>query len=215
MQTLLASEPAAPIARKIDLAPAGSAILALGTTPGLVDRDPSTQVNAPEWRLVPDWPAYQVSSKGQVRRVLRSKGATPGRVLRQLLNRKTGYLSVCLCEHPRTNRIDVHRLVAFAFLGPQPSPRHLVAHNDGNRTNNAVDNLRWATQAENLADCRVHGTAQIGSRNPSASITELDVRAIRRMKAAGIPRVFIAAGYGMHKRSVFRILANTSWEHVQ
>jgi alpha/beta superfamily hydrolase len=167
-----------------------------------------------DWRAIPGWSKYQVSSNGQVRRVGQSKGAVTGRVLRQLLNKKTGYLSVCLCERPRTKRMDIHRIVALAFHGPAPSSGHVVAHNDGNRTNNTAENLRWATQAENLGDCRVHGTAMIGSKNPSSSISEIDVRAIRRMKTFGIPRTIIAEGYGMHQRSIFRILSNTSWGHV-
>ena len=167
-----------------------------------------------DWRAIPGWSKYQVSSSGQVRRVGQSKGAVTGRLLRQLLNKKTGYLSVCLCERPRTKRMDIHRIVALAFHGPAPSSGHVVAHNDGNRTNNTAENLRWATQAENLGDCRVHGTAMIGSRNPSSSISEIDVRAIRRMKTFGIPRTIIAEGYGMHQRSIFRILSNTSWGHV-
>jgi len=173
-------------------------------------------VRTPEiaWREVPDWPAYQVSSDGRVRRIGAARGAETGRVLRQLLNKKTGYYSVCLSRDSRQKRIDVHRLVALAFLGPQPSHRHLVAHNDGVRTNNSVGNLRWATQAENLRDCYAHGTVRIGSKNPAASILEIDVLAIRRMKAAGIPRSVIASGYGMHTSSIFRILARASWEHV-
>jgi hypothetical protein len=35
--------------------------------------------------------------------------------------------------------------VAEAFIGPQPSPRHQVAHYDGVRDNNHYSNLRWAT----------------------------------------------------------------------
>jgi hypothetical protein len=189
--------------------------LDLGTTTGWALRAPVTPDDRSEWRPIPDWPAYEVSSDGRVRRVRQSKGALSGRVLRPLLNKKTGYISVCLCERPRSNRIDVHRLVALAFIGHPPSPRHLVAHNDGDRINNTASNLRWATQAENLRDCRAHGTALIGSKNPSALISEVDVLAIRRMKVAGIPRPVIADGYGLHKRSVFKILANSSWRHVQ
>ena len=189
--------------------------LDLGTSTGWTLRAPGTPSDKSEWRQIPGWPAYEVSSDGRVRRARQSKGALAGRVLRPLLNKKTGYLSVCLCERPRSKRIDVHRLVALTFLGHQPSPRHLVAHNDGDRTNNAARNLRWATQAENLSDCRAHHTALIGSRNPSTVINEIDVLAIRRMKVAGIPRPVIAEGYGLHKRSVFKILANSSWEHVQ
>ena len=167
------------------------------------------------WKAVPGWPSYEVSEYGHVRQIGHAKGASVGRVLIQLLNRKTGYLSVHLSEHSIRKRIDVHRLVVLAFLGPQPSARHLVAHNDGSRTNNIVTNLRWATQAENLRDCSQHGTVLLGSRNPMATVTELDVRAIRRMKAFGIPRAVIAEGYGIHLRSVFRILSGTNWGHVQ
>jgi len=176
---------------------------------------PSQSAQPMDWASVPGWPSYEVSTCGQVRRHGPATGAVVGRVLRQLLNPKTGYRSVCLSAHSVQKRVDVHRLVAMTFLGPQPSARHLVAHNDGIRTNNCVTNLRWATQAENLSDCRAHGTALVGSRNPMAAITELDVRAIRRMKAFGIPRAVIADGYGIHLRSVFRILSGMSWEHVQ
>lgn len=189
--------------------------LDLGATTDLPPPTAESSPGAPEWREITEWPAYEVSSDGRVRRVRQSKGAVAGRVLRPLLNRTTGYLSVNLSDQPRSKRIDIHRLVAFAFIGQPPSKGHLVAHNDGNRVNNAVSNLRWATQAENLYDCRSHGTAPIGSRNPGASINETDVRAIRRMKLLGIPRQLIAEGYGLHKRSVFKILANSSWEHVQ
>ncbi|MGF1660555.1 MAG: NUMOD4 motif-containing HNH endonuclease [Rubrimonas sp.] len=189
--------------------------LDLGTTTGWALRESICQADKAEWRTIPDWSAYEVSSVGWVRRARQSKGAKAGRVLRASLNRKTGYVSVCLCEHGRSKRIDVHRLVALTFLGQPPSVHHLVAHNDGDRTNNAATNLRWATQRENLGDCRMHGTALIGSRNPASVITEMDVRAIRRMKVAGIPRSVIAEGYGLHKRSVFSILARSSWEHVQ
>jgi hypothetical protein len=195
----------------------GRTILALdlGTTAGWALRSPQALVESNESRSIPDWPAYEASSDGRIRRVRPSAGAVVGRVLRPLLNKKTGYVSVCLCEHSRSKRVDVHRLVVLAFHGRPPSARHLVAHNDGNRTNNTSTNLRWATQAENVSDCRAHGTALIGSRNPSTCLTEIDVRAIRQMKAAGIPRPVIAAGYGLHKRSVFRILAKSSWRHVQ
>ena len=183
--------------------------LDLGTTTGWALHGPQAHAESVEWRSIPDWPAYEASSDGRIRRspVGRRSGRPRSSPTAQ---QETGYVSVCLCEHSRSKRVDVHRLVALAFHGRPPSASHLVAHNDGNRTNNTCTNLRWATQAENAGDCRAHGTALIGSRNPSTCITEIDVRAIRRMKAAGIPRPVIAAGYGLHKRSVFRILAKSS-----
>lgn len=169
---------------------------------------------AAEWRTIPGWPEYQASDTGAVRRVGSATGARVGRILRQLPNKKTSYLSVCLSRYPSQVRIDVHRLVAMTFLGPQPSSDHLVAHNDGSRTNNRASNLRWATQRDNLRDCRVHGTALIGARNPMTHLDDIDVKAIRRMKVVGIPRQVIADGFGLHKRTVFSILAGDSWGHA-
>jgi len=128
--------------------------------------------------------------------------------LKPLLNKSTGYFAVCLSGQGRLQRIDIHRLVALTFLGSQPSPSHLVAHNDGVRTNNCVANLRWATQQENLSDMWRHGTTLTGSANPMCKLDEIDREAIRRMKLLGIPRTVIAEGYGVHKRTVFRVLAS-------
>jgi hypothetical protein len=44
----------------------------------------------------------------------------------------------------------VHRIVAYAFLGEPPTPKHVVDHKDTNRQNNRPENLRWLTKLENI-----------------------------------------------------------------
>ncbi len=56
--------------------------------------------------------------------------------------RKDGYMFV--------SSIQVHRIVATAFHGPEPSEAHIVDHIDTNRQNNRPENLRWGTRLENI-----------------------------------------------------------------
>lgn len=73
-----------------------------------------------------------------------------------------GYLFVSL-SHGSNESVKqkyVHRLVAEAFI-PNPCGKKEVDHIDGDRKNNVVTNLRWATRLENvLNENTVHKNAK-------------------------------------------------------
>lgn len=50
----------------------------------------------------------------------------------------------------------VHQLVARAFLGPPPSPAHVVDHVDGVPAHNGASNLLWRTARENCENRSRH-----------------------------------------------------------
>ena len=116
---------------------------------------------AEEWRPIAGFEGvYDVSSEGRVRSLPRvveyggtRKGISrnaPGRIL--TARRQTHYPNVSLYTGNKNRVVRlIHRLVLEAFVGPRPDGMH-ACHNDGNRLNNSVSNLRWDTITENNRD---------------------------------------------------------------
>lgn len=112
---------------------------------------------------------YEVSNLGRVRSLDRLVGrfnsyaVSPGRLI-AIIPDTSGYPAVCLCRDGKSRRRRTYRLVAEAFLGTPTDPKLEVCHNDGDRMNPRVENLRWDTRSANHRDKRRHGTHNYGSR---------------------------------------------------
>lgn len=61
---------------------------------------------------------------------------------------KYGYERVVLTKDGIRKTYLVHKLVALAFI-PNPENKTTINHIDGNKRNNNVSNLEWATEKEN------------------------------------------------------------------
>ncbi len=157
-----------------------------------------------EWRTVPEWPSYEVSSLGAVRSRSRTHGLRvyPGKTLRQRCDRD-GYCRVNLSEGARRRTARVHQLVAEAFFGPPPTIAHVVAHWDGNRANNRIANLRWATNAENLDDARRHGSV----------LSAAQVAGVREALQRGERQRAIARQLGVCPQTISNIANGHTWAH--
>lgn len=84
---------------------------------------------------------YEISNHGHVR------NSKTGRILKPEIT-GDGYLRVYLKQDEgKLKHLYVHRLVAQVFL-PNPDNKETVDHQDGDRQNNHVRNLRWATHLE-------------------------------------------------------------------
>ncbi len=62
----------------------------------------------------------------------------------------------------------VHRLVAKTFI-PNPDSKPQVNHKDGNKKNNKVSNLEWATRSENMLHALDVGLNPMVKNNKSHS----------------------------------------------
>jgi hypothetical protein len=73
---------------------------------------------------------------------------------------KDGYLRVKIV---RNKSIKLHRLLALCFI-PNPDNLETVNHKDGNKLNNALDNLEWMSRVDNLYHAMDNGTHAWGRR---------------------------------------------------
>ena len=117
------------------------------------------------WKAVKGYEGlYEVSRTGIVRGIRRS-GCT-GEPLRPQEWR--GYLSVILTKGCVSKHKKVHRLVAEAFI-PNPEGKRTVNHIDGRKTNNAVENLEWATHSENYRHAYATGLKTVSEKQRMAA----------------------------------------------
>ncbi len=100
------------------------------------------------WRPVVGWETfYEVSDKGDVRRIRKGQGARLGKNLK--LRCRALYFTVNLCRGGVSSDHYVHHLVAAAFIGPRPV-KHEVNHKNTDKKDNALVNLEYLTKGGNL-----------------------------------------------------------------
>lgn len=158
-----------------------------------------------EWREVPGFPHYEASSDGGIRR--------QGRPLRPWMA-INGYPTVGLRRdgERKTKTVTVHSIIAITFLGERPH-NHDVCHGDGDKTNNALSNLRYDTRSANIKDAVRHGSFPTGSRHHFALLTETKVKDIRGLSAFISPKD-LARWYGVKLRTIYSVLSGQNWKGV-
>lgn len=131
-------------------------------------------VNKERWKKLIEFPLYSISSCGRLR------NDKTGKILKGGLD-KYGYPQTVLCVKGKHFTRKIHKLVAMSFI-PNPNNKPQINHIDGNKENNNVENLEWATAQENsdhfweYLDCaehreklrKTHQGKGILSENPNA-----------------------------------------------
>lgn len=117
----------------------------------------------------------------------------------------TGVVSIRIDDKLRMFR--VHRLVAETFIA-NPQNKPTVNHIDGNRKNNKVSNLEWATQSENIKhawDTRLNN----GARN----WTDEDLQKIHNGLEAGFSAQELSKVFEVDASSISDLIRGKTYKY--
>ena len=123
-------------------------------------------------------------------------------------------MCVSLPEDIGFKSVRVHRLVLTTFKGPCPKG-YEGCHNDGDKSNNHLSNIRWDTRANNLLDKIDHGTDNRGERCGNSILIESDTPKIFKLRGEGKKLEEIANVVGVSGSQVSNILRRKRWAHVE
>ena len=139
-----------------------------------------------EWKDIQNT-HYQVSNFGRIR------NANDGYVLKQQINDR-GYCVVRVKNNDRKKvSLVVHRQVAQTFCA-NPNNYLEVNHEDGDKTNNQADNLKWCTRGENIKHA--------WDNNLRSFTNKVRKAVLENLKKANTPEVVARKKYPRSKRTI-------------
>lgn len=127
---------------------------------------------------------YEVSSQGRFKALAREiiyKDGRKGKLKEKMIRGCVGKHGYVVISFDTKTKCLAHRVVAEAFLGVQEY-KTTVNHKDGNKTNNCIENLEWATYAENNQHARsTRLNNQHGENTNLSKYTDQFIAAVRNV----------------------------------
>lgn len=166
-----------------------------------------------------NYPDYEVSNLGRVKRVTYAPGTWIGRIIKPNIL-KTGYSIIRLNK----KHCSLHRLVFHSFH-PDTNLELEINHIDGDKSNATLANLEAITGSENVLHAFRTGLKDgkkgvpvpklQGINHPRVRLTEAQVYEIRRLvDSRAMTNLSIAKRYGISDGMVGFIGRRVSWKHL-
>ncbi len=172
---------------------------------------------------------YKISDLGRLKSLdrlikRRSKGDffSKGRIRKQAID-KDDYHIACLGKNGNKEYLKIHRLVAIHFI-PNPENKPEVNHiginedgKQGNKKDNRVISLQWATTKENSEHAWENGLnyARKGTKHHNCILTESQVIEIRKL-ALDSTKTYSEIGllFNVSNNLIGRIIRRNRWKHI-
>lgn len=118
---------------------------------------------------------YSINKLGEVRN---NRTET---ILKHSTNRY-GYTTLNLWINGKKKTQSLHRALAIAFI-PNPENKRCVNHINGNKSDNRIENLEWATDSENQKHSYNTGLSSkpLGIKNPFNKWSEVQILKIKEL----------------------------------
>lgn len=112
-------------------------------------------------------------------------------------------------------RERIHRLIAAAFL-PNPENKKEVNHIDGDKGNNVLSNLEWATHQENMLHVRRVLKKNVEENHHWSKLKPHEVQEIWKLKHVyGLSHRLIASLYNICHQQVSNVTRkNNCWHNI-
>lgn len=150
-----------------------------------------------QWKPIPDYPDYEISDAGRVRRTTPGQGTAAGR-LRKVSPRNRGYLTVTLYRNGKRKTHDLHVLVMRTFVGACPDGLE-INHKDGIKAHCSLSNLEYITHADNVKHARETGLVR--------QLDAIDKDRICELDREGVSQAVIGSLFNIGKRHVRTIVS--------
>ena len=162
---------------------------------------------------------YALSSHGRIASFTEDV-ETDGKLLQGSLT--TGYRTLNLHRPGDNGTLYIHREIARLFL-PKPSVKaKYVIHNNHNKLDNSVKNLKWASLPE-MIEHQQKSPAKIAykkvqaNRNEGLKLNATQVRSIKKMLDDSRRKVTIkklAEKFGVSEMTMYRIKSGENWARI-
>lgn len=147
------------------------------------------------WKPVKGWEdLYLISNFGRVKALSKTliysdgrKYHYPERILKISPVPEGKYPTIHFYRNKERTTLAIHRLVAEAFV-PNPENKPTVNHKDGNKRNNRVDNLEWATYSENNVHALDEGLKKQTPEGMESKLAKLNKDQVKALYSSWIPR---------------------------